>query len=424
MKQSSQYQAGDARPCSSASLLSAGEWRGSQIVLAVSVLTAFVGYGMSMPFLPLYVQTLGVTRAEQVALWSGILFGIGPLMGSFLTPIWGDLSDRYGRKLMLQRSLVGFTIFMSLMGLVANVWQLLVLRIFTGLFSGFLAMVMTLVTDLSPVERVGESIGFVHSGRIVGLAMGSAIGGLLASRLSFRPAFVIGGMIQFFAMLLITMGCKEPTMRQSKAVRASIPQSLRHFRSLPSLQPLLVVLFLIGVVESSISPILPLYVADLAPQAATSAALTGAILALGSVATVVSMTVGGQLSRQRSPRLLLLLALGLGVLPMIFIATVSTWWQLGVLFVLLRLLSGGALSLAYTLGGLTMPQERRGALFGVLAIGPLLSGALGPVGSGVLGALDLRAVFVVDSVLCLMAFIVVMRYVVNHEEECEPTKRI
>ena len=418
---SSQYQAGNAQPCSSVSLLSAEGWRVSQIVLAVGVFMAFVGYGMSIPFLPLYVQTLGVTSVEQAALWSGILFSIGPLMGSFLTPIWGYLSDRCGRKLMLQRSLAGFTVFMGLMGLVANVWQLLVLRIITGLFSGFLAMAMTLVTDLSPVERVGESIGFVHSGRRMGLALGSAIGGLLASHLSFRLAFVISGVMQFFALLLITMGCREPTMRQSKAIRASVSQSLRSFRSLPSLQPLLVVLFLIGVVESSISPILPLYVADLAPRAAASAALTGVILALGSVATVVSITVAGQLSRQRSPRLLLLLALGLGALPMIFIVTVSTWWQLGGLFVLLRLLSGGALSLSYTLGGLAIPQERRGALFGVLAIGSLLSGALGPVGSGVLGALDLRAVFVVDSVLYLMAFIVVMRYVVNHEEECEPT---
>jgi DHA1 family multidrug resistance protein-like MFS transporter len=423
MKKSSQYQAGGDQPCSVASLLSAEGWRVSQIALAISVFVAFVGYGMAIPFLPLYVQTLGVTR-EQAALWSGILFGISPLIGSFLTPIWGDLSDRYGRKLMLQRSLVGFTVFMSLMGLVVNVWQLLALRIVTGLFSGFLAMIMTLVTDLSPVERVGESIGFVQSGRIMGLVLGSAIGGLLASHLSFRPAFVIGGMVQFFAMLLISMGCREPTMRQSKVIRASALHSLRYFRSLPSLQPLLVILFLIGVVESSISPILPLYVADLTPRGATSAALTGVILALGSVATVVSITVGGRLSRQRSPRLLLLLALGLGALPMIFIAAVSTWWQLGGLFVLLRLLSGGALSLGYTLGGLAMPQERRGALFGVLAIGPLLSGALGPVGSGVLGALDLRAVFVVDSVLYLMASILVMRYVVNHEEEREPTKKI
>src|SRR3954469_21222030 len=91
-----------------------------------------IGFGLSMPFIPLYVQALGVHDRAEVALWSGVLAGSAALALAFMAPIWGALADRYGRKAMLVRSMLGGAVVIALMGFVEDVWQLLGLRLIQG----------------------------------------------------------------------------------------------------------------------------------------------------------------------------------------------------------------------------------------------------------------------------------------------------
>ena len=105
--------------------------------LALVVFTAFLGFQFFSPFLPLYVQELGVTDPAQVAVWSGVLFAVTPGVSGLLGPLWGRLSDRVGRKLMLIRSLAGFVVIIAAMGLVTSVYQLFIARLLQGVFAGF-----------------------------------------------------------------------------------------------------------------------------------------------------------------------------------------------------------------------------------------------------------------------------------------------
>ena len=87
-------------------------WERSVWVTALTQFFTLVSFGLSMPFLPLYVQTLGVTDRSLVALWSGVLTGAAALTQAVFAPIWGALADRFGRKPMLVRSmLAGSVIF-------------------------------------------------------------------------------------------------------------------------------------------------------------------------------------------------------------------------------------------------------------------------------------------------------------------------
>src|SRR3989442_396903 len=83
-------------------------WQRNVWALALIVFTAFVGFQFFSPFLPLYVQELGVTDPARVAIWSGVLLAVTPSVAAVLAPVWGILADRVGRKLMMIRSLVGF----------------------------------------------------------------------------------------------------------------------------------------------------------------------------------------------------------------------------------------------------------------------------------------------------------------------------
>src|ERR1700674_3808667 len=80
-------------------------WERTAWICATTQFFTLVGFGLGLPFLPMYVQALGVTERAQVAVWSGVLSGSAALTMAVVAPIWGVLSDRYGRKPMLIRAL-------------------------------------------------------------------------------------------------------------------------------------------------------------------------------------------------------------------------------------------------------------------------------------------------------------------------------
>ena len=99
--------------------------------LAVAWLGCFLtgaAFSLVMPFLPLYVEQLGVTGHSALNMWSGLVFSITFLFSAMASPFWGGLADRKGRKIMLLRSALGMAIIMALMGVAQNVWQFLILR--------------------------------------------------------------------------------------------------------------------------------------------------------------------------------------------------------------------------------------------------------------------------------------------------------
>ncbi|HBY98489.1 MAG TPA: hypothetical protein DEP84_31860 [Chloroflexi bacterium] len=144
----------------------------NQFVLVLSIFITLLSFNFVLPFLPLYMQELGVTDPQRAALWSGAMLSIAPLLSSLAALFWGALADRYGYKLMLQRALALFVFITVLMGLVRHSWQLFGLRAAHGLLGGFGALSMTLVTLTARKERVGEAISLVQSARVLGVAIG------------------------------------------------------------------------------------------------------------------------------------------------------------------------------------------------------------------------------------------------------------
>src|SRR5947209_472455 len=106
-------------------LLPAESWRRNQFAVFISVFVSWLGFSFVQPFLPLYIRQLGVADVGQIALLSGIALGISPLMSGLLAPVWGILADRYGVKIMVQRSLLSFVVLNLLASFAVNPWQFL-----------------------------------------------------------------------------------------------------------------------------------------------------------------------------------------------------------------------------------------------------------------------------------------------------------
>ena len=207
-------------------------WQRNVWALALVVFTAFVGFQFFSPFLPLYVHELGVTDPAQVAVWSGVLMAVTPGVSGLLGPLWGRLSDRVGRKLMLIRSLAGFVVIIAAMGLVTSVYQLFVARLLQGVFAGFSVMAMAVASVSCPRDKVPVAIGRVQSAQLLSAAVGPVAGGYVASHFGIRSAFfVTAGLCALALVGLIVLFKEERPGRAGEVTQRPPHLSLRE--SLP-----------------------------------------------------------------------------------------------------------------------------------------------------------------------------------------------
>lgn len=393
-------------------------WKRNLYVVMFAVFVSFTGFTFVLPFLPLYITQLGITNQGDAALWSGLLFGISPLLSGVLAPFWSILAERRGRKVMLQRSLAAFVILIGLMAFVANVYQLLVLRLGIGLFGGVSAMSVALASTIAPRHRVGEAVGMIQATQLASGVAAPFIGGVVVDAFGLHSSFFLASALCVVAFLIITFAYSEEReygavtgeANTSVAAKAKQRDSVRDYLHLPLFVGLLVAAFTIQFVDKSFGPLLPLYIATLDAPAARIGTITGIVMTLGALTGSIAAVVVGRISVKVEPRRLLFISLVGGALLCLPIAFVAHWWQLLVLRFFLGFFTGGTLTLVYAIGGRDLPAGAKMGAFGTLAGVGQIGGAVAPFVTGALSKwASLSAIFIVDAVLYLLLIVWVWR---------------
>src|SRR6185436_16788554 len=176
-------------------------WRRNVVAVTAASFMGYTGFTLVMPFLPLFIGQLGVTDTGQIAMWTGLSLGVTPALTAVLAPAWGRLGDRYGRKIMVERSMVSFVILFAAMGYVTRAGHVLVLRAVQGLFAGYGSLSVAMAAESAPRDRMPAAIGAVQTAQRIGPAVGPLIGGLLAQSVGLRKAFI--GTAMFYAAGLV-----------------------------------------------------------------------------------------------------------------------------------------------------------------------------------------------------------------------------
>lgn len=370
--------------------------------LALVVFIAFVGFQFFSPFLPLYVIELGVADPTRVALWSGVLTAVTPAVSGLLGPLWGRFADRVGRRMMMIRSLAGFVIIVAAMGLVTSVTQLLILRVLQGVIAGFSVFAMALASVSCPKDKVPVAIGRVQGAQLLSVAVGPAAGGYVASHFGLRYAFfVTAGMCAIALVGLIALfreGRPHADTADGGTARDGGGFTLRDVFALRGFPLVLGLLFIGQFIDRGLSLLVPLKVAVL-PDVTRVAATSGEIISLAAICATGSALAAGRLAQRWPAERLLLVGLLLGGLPCALMALAPGWQSLMLLRCLTGLCLGGALTLAYSLGGTLVSSERRGTAFGWLALSVQVGTAASPLASGGLAALSLPGAFLLDGAL-------------------------
>ncbi len=397
-------------------------WQRNQWAIYAAVLISFLSFTFVMPFLPQYVQKLGITDPARAALWSGLLFGVSPLIGGVLTPFWVRVAERTGNKPMVLRSLISYVVLISLMGICTNVWQLLALRVMLGVFSGFSSFALAMLTVTVPKERVSQSIGTLQTVQFSAAAIGPIIGGVLADTFGLRNSFFFSAGVSVFATLAFVW------LFNAEHDRAAIPQrkeraSIGALAHLPGFLAVMVTLFSVNFIERTFGPLIPLYLAHLGAPDNLLATLAGLTITLGSLAAAIAATAAGRLSRFRNPKTLLLFTLSGGCLLIIPIAAAQQWWQVVAMRPVLALLIGGNTTLCYAVASRALPVQWKLTAFGALGGLAMIGGATASFAAGAVTDLthSLRSIFIIDAALYAFLFVWAWRAINLPNEEPVPT---
>lgn len=352
------------------------------------------------PIMPLFLPELGVHAPAAIDLWTGILNGTTPLVAAFVSPLWGRLADRRGRKLMLMRSGIAIVVFTALMGISTNIWEFLAFRVLLGAFAGFSASAITLVASQVPEQKLGFALGWLSTGQLVGGLAGPIVGGLTADIAgSYRvPFFLTAGIAAVSVMLTKVLVQENFTPPKLGEGRNSVVAGMRMLVGSAGVLPLFAVLLLAQFGVRTVQPVITLYVQELVGNAANLATLSGLAFSMTGLADIIASPFLGKRSDILGYRRVLVISLCGAALFSLPQAFATNYW----VFVAERfgvgLFIGGILPTANALVGRMVASSDRGLLYGLTATATFLGNSLGPVTGGVVAAsFGLRWVFLVTA---------------------------
>lgn len=364
-------------------------------VLILASFLSTLGFNTIFPLLPLYVREL-VPDTSAAVLWSGLAMAATPLGGALAAPFWGRLADRMGYRPMLLRALISTTIVIGLMSLPGAAWQLVALRALAGVLGSFQPVAMAALASWSRPEELSMGVGRLQMAQVAGIIVGPLIGGLATAFLGIRYAPVFGAAAVAVAVVLVARMFREPAGRRARLRGADVP-----FRPVLLWLPMLT-LVAVQFTDSSFNPILPLLLFQGGMDPGTVGGLTGLTASLSATAAAVGSGLGGRHFKSRVGRGMIISAVALlGALILGALAAPLPWGVVGIRILVGGIVAGLAIA-AYTVGGMAVLPGQRGAAYGWLSSASMAGYAASPLVAGALAGLDLRAVLVVDVLLCLI----------------------
>ena len=356
--------------------------RRALVVLFAIVFINLVGFGLVVPLLPFFGDSLNA-EAWQVAL----MFSAYSIGQFFAEPFWGRLSDRIGRKPVLLITVCANAVGYLMLAFVPNIWLAIAVRLFTGLGAGNVSTVQGYVADVTPPEKRAGRMGLIGAAFGAGFIAGPGLSGILVQedmgRLGYQlPIFAACG-LAVLAAIGVVLFLKE------SLVKSATP---------PKRTP-----FLGGVRDAAANPVISrvivvtlIYMAGFSGMDSTFGLWTGArydwgarevafaFMAVGIVSVISQTAITGRLARRFGESRVLAggcLLFGVGLLGQMF--SPGAW------FVTVAMIIGG-FGMAMTMPNISAmiskasPPDRQGAMLGLnmaasssgRIVGPIVAGAM------------------------------------------------
>lgn len=360
-------------------------WRRNLAVCMFGSFTTIVAMTLLLPFLPLYVEQLGVSGHAAIVQWSGAAYGATFFTAALVAPLWGRLADRYGRKLMLIRASLGMAVAMALIGVAQDIYQLVGLRLLAGFLGGYASGSTLLVATQTPKDRSGWALGMLSSAIMAGSLAGPLIGGALPPLVGIRNTFFAAGAVIFIAFLATILLIREtPKPRTAPALQVD-GAGWKHVADHRPVLAMWVTGMLLMLANMSVEPIITVYVAQLVQDPAYVTMTAGVVMAAAALGSILSAARLGRLADRIGHWNVIVACLAVAAVLLIPQAFVTASWQLVLLRFLMGLALGGLLPCIAAVIRHSVPDGTAGRMLGYSVSAQYAGQVTGPLIGGWIG---------------------------------------
>ncbi len=361
--------------------------RAARAVWTIALCSGIASLSMNfwIPFVPLYMKQLGATSDANALWWMGVaalVQGIGRFVAG---PLWGVLSDRFGRRAMFLRALYSASATMAVAALATQPWHIAAAFGLQGLFSGFNPAATALISVTVSDRKLNSSLSTTTAAQYIGNMLGPLVGGLLALSVGYRGA-IIGGAIMpalaaTYAMLAVprdAVGRGTPQPSETGAAPAAV--EITPFRALLTMQLgfALLIWFVSLAFSQSLRVAAPIALEQVVGGAAAAAVVTGAFTAAG-LGGVIGVVVAQRLARPGQLKYALIAtSIGAGVVHFA-LPWAGGSWPFIIAFGVIAMLQAAMVPATNTLIASNAPRDRRGTAFGLASGMQAIAFAVGPM---------------------------------------------
>lgn len=376
---------------------------GVQIGAGITIIGVF-------SFIPLYLLELGIHNPGEAAIWAGVVSGVTPLMVAISAPYWSLQANKRGPKSVMIAVTSTLSIAVFLSGLVETASQLFVLRMLQGLVGGFVPIGLSLITQVTPEEKLPWAMGLFQASLVMGLVFGPLLGGLAADLFGYRVPFFIFSILAGLCALALYIWMPSIQFEHKVEKNESQWSLMKYFLAIPRVRLLVIMLFLSNFGITGIGPILPLYIKHYMPVPDEYIATIAGIIIFGAGL----LSALASLSITRVTRLM-------GMERLLFVATCSVSvffvlqymmpdvWGLGITRSLAGFFIGFITPVGNMLISQAVPPEKKSIVFGALSSIVLLGNVVGPISSGIIANwLGYGAVFWSTAIIFAIAAISIL----------------
>ncbi|MGO3838492.1 MAG: multidrug efflux MFS transporter [Vagococcus sp.] len=382
------------------------DWKKNLYIAWVGCFFTGASFSLVMPFIPIYIEQLGAPT-NKIEFYSGLSISVTALSAAIVSPMWGKLADRKGRKLMMIRAAAGMAITMGSLAFVPNVYWLLIMRFFNGILAGYVPNATAMIASQAPFEKNGWALGTLATGAVAGSLIGPSMGGFLAQTVGIENVFIVTGVILLITTLLTIFFVKEDFKPVEKKNMLSTKDVFKSVKNPSVLVGLFITTLILQIGITSISPILTLYIRNLGSNSENILFISGLIVSIAGVSTFISAPILGKLGDKVGNQRILFRGLILSLICILPMAFVQTPLQLGMLRFMMGFSTGALMPSVNTIISKLTPAEGVSRVFSFNQMFTNLGQVAGPlVGSTVANGYGYRGVFIATSLLICMNIVI------------------
>ncbi|ADU28123.1 MFS transporter [Ethanoligenens harbinense] len=360
-------------------------WKRNLIVCWLGEFTTSCGMSIVVPFMPFYIEQMGIKDLSTVSVLSGAAFSITFVTAAVMAPVWGTLADLRGRKTVMMCTGLGLAVSNFFYPFLHSIWLLMLMRALQGVVSGYIPSANALMARVTPEKKTGWALATLSTGMMSGSLLGPVIGGYLDTTIHIRNTFFVTTASLFLSFLIAALFVKEDAGERPLAV-------VTHAKPGPLLPTidgkllfvaLMATTCLINVANQSIEPIVSLFVRQLFVQSHTGTGqislFSGIVISATGVGILLSASLIGRLADRTGCMRVLILSLLFSGILFVPMALVQNAWQLMALRFLFGISQAGIMPVVSTLLKKTSPADVFGRVFGYNQAMTYLGMVLGPL---------------------------------------------